>query len=196
LPQARPPGLPDGPVSIDKPQVTTLIRAPLRNRTVDLLLTINPPADAVATCNNAAQVRDGPRCCCRPTYLVITPGPGGPDARPLAGCPGCSLPDRRSRRPAAAARAGRDGRPQAPAAGQDPAPGQGRPAAAAWLTYLPTVSPAGQRSLHGQYRGTQPSELPHTASTAPLPPDPAPAGHQTRPRHPARPTQGRPDLPK
>ena len=45
-------------------------RAPLRNRTVDLLLTIYPRADAVANWDDAGQVRGG-ALCCRPTYLVI-----------------------------------------------------------------------------------------------------------------------------
>ena len=54
--------------------------APLRNRTVDLLLTIYPRADAVAICDDAGQVRGSARCC-RPTYLVITRGPGGPGRR-------------------------------------------------------------------------------------------------------------------
>jgi len=45
-------------------------RAPLRNRTVDLLLTIYPRVHAVANWNDAGQVRGGPLCC-RPTYLFI-----------------------------------------------------------------------------------------------------------------------------
>ncbi len=74
--------------------------APLRNRTVDLLLTIYPRVDAVAICDDAGQVRGGARCCRPPIYLVITRSPGGPDAAPTGGHPSCSLPDLRSRRPA------------------------------------------------------------------------------------------------
>src|SRR5215472_6935274 len=47
-------------------------RAPLRNRTVDLLLTIYPRLDAVANWDDAGQVRGG-GLCCSPTYLFITP---------------------------------------------------------------------------------------------------------------------------
>jgi hypothetical protein len=50
-----------------------LFRAPLRNRTVDLLLTIYPRPDAVANWDDAGQVRGGPLCC-RPTYLFIESG--------------------------------------------------------------------------------------------------------------------------
>ena len=52
-----------------------LRRAPLRNRTVDLLLTIYPRDHAVANCGDAGQVRGG-ALCCRPTYLFIQSGPG------------------------------------------------------------------------------------------------------------------------
>ena len=48
--------------------------APLRNRTVDLLLTIYPRVHAVANCGDAGQARGGARCC-RPTYLFITGRP-------------------------------------------------------------------------------------------------------------------------
>ncbi len=186
-------------------------RAPLRNRTVDLLLTIYPRADAVAICDDAAQVRGGARCCrptylvitrcCRPTYLVITRGPGGPDAAPPGRRPGRSLPDLRSRRPAAAARAGaamadRQGTTlQAPAAARARhRPGKAAAGALRRLAYQPTVSLAGQRSLHGRRRGNQPNALPHPPAPHP-PARPSPAGHQTRPRHPARPARGRPALP-
>jgi hypothetical protein len=141
--------------------------APLRNRTVDLLLTIYPRADAVAICDDAAQVRGGARCC-RPTYLVITPGPGSPGTAPTGRRPGRSLPHRQSRRPAAAARAGRNGRP----------PGH-------------RAAGAGRRSPHAQPRGNQPCAIPHRQHRTARP---GPAGHQTQPRHPARPAQGRPDL--
>ncbi len=81
------------PVRLDKTPGHDPNRAPLRNRTVDLLLTIYPRADAVAICDDAAQVR-GSALCCRPTYMVITRGPRTP--RPTGRHPGCSLPDRRS----------------------------------------------------------------------------------------------------
>lgn len=51
-------------------RVKSLVRAPSRNRTVDLLFTIYPYADAVANCADVGQVRGGPLCC-RPTYLFI-----------------------------------------------------------------------------------------------------------------------------
>jgi hypothetical protein len=53
--------------------------SPLRNRTVDLLLTIYPRVHAVANWDDAGQVRGG-ALCCSPTYLVITPATlsGGP----------------------------------------------------------------------------------------------------------------------
>jgi hypothetical protein len=62
-----------------KPQVSRLFRAPLRNRTVDLLLTIYPRVHAVANWDDAGQVRGG-ALCCSPTYLFITPARlnGGP----------------------------------------------------------------------------------------------------------------------
>jgi hypothetical protein len=54
--------------------------APLRNRTVDLLLTIYSRPDAVANWDDAGQVKGG-ALCCRPTYLSSSPpswaaGPG------------------------------------------------------------------------------------------------------------------------
>ena len=52
-----------------------LSRAPLRNRTVDLLLTIYPHVYAVAISVVPGQVRGGARCC-RPTYMVIKRRPG------------------------------------------------------------------------------------------------------------------------
>ena len=54
------------------------LRAPLQNRTVDLLLTIYPRVHAVANCGIAGQARGGPLCC-RPTYLVIKPARLGAD---------------------------------------------------------------------------------------------------------------------
>jgi hypothetical protein len=48
--------------------------APLRNRTVDLLLTIYPRVHAVANWDDAGQVRGG-ALCCRPTYLFIARHP-------------------------------------------------------------------------------------------------------------------------
>jgi len=124
------------------------------------------------------------------------PAPAARAPRPAGGRPGRSLPDLRSRRPATAARTGAKWpAARAPRCWRRPRPGpapasQGsrRRAAAAWLTYLPTVSLAGQRSPHAQRRGNQPSALPHTASTAPSrqtrprrPPDPAPAPSATCP---------------
>jgi hypothetical protein len=46
------------------------VGAPWRDRTAYLLLTIYPPADAVANWDDAGQVRGGAPCC-RPTYLFI-----------------------------------------------------------------------------------------------------------------------------
>jgi hypothetical protein len=60
---------------ITKAKNTFDLRAPLRNRTVDLLLTIYPRDDAVANCADAGQVRGG-TLCCRPTYLFIESSPG------------------------------------------------------------------------------------------------------------------------
>jgi hypothetical protein len=70
-----------GPLAITNPvneqepglanPANVLVRAPLRNRTVDLLLTIYPRDDAVANWDDAGQVRGG-ALCCRPTYLFIT----------------------------------------------------------------------------------------------------------------------------
>ena len=59
------------------------VGAPLRNRTVDLLLTIYPRDDAVANWDDAGQVRGGVLCC-SPTYLFITPARlgGGPIKAP------------------------------------------------------------------------------------------------------------------
>ena len=72
---------------------------------------------------------------------------------------------------------GRNGQPPGHrTAGRQPTQPQAR---CRKLAYLPTASLAGQRSLHGQCRGNQPSALPHTASTAP--------SRQTRPRRPPDP---------
>jgi hypothetical protein len=64
------------------PQLNGLNRAPLRNRTVDLLLTIYLRVHAVANCDDAGQVR-GSALCCSPTYMVITAARlGGDPLRP------------------------------------------------------------------------------------------------------------------
>jgi hypothetical protein len=62
-----------------KPEADLLVYgAPLRNRTVDLLLTIYPWVHAVANWDDAGQVRGSPLCC-SPTYLFITPARLGGD---------------------------------------------------------------------------------------------------------------------
>jgi hypothetical protein len=64
------------------PSSTQLYRAPWRDRTAYLLLTIYPRDDAVANCGGAGQARGG-GLCCRPTYLFITPAKlGGDPLRP------------------------------------------------------------------------------------------------------------------
>ena|ERR1700761_1004366 len=61
-------------IRIRKCHLSRKTRAPLRNRTVDLLLTIYAGAYAVAASGIAGQVTGGPRCC-SPTYMVINCGP-------------------------------------------------------------------------------------------------------------------------
>jgi hypothetical protein len=61
----------EGPSAGRKLEPDLLVcRAPLRNRTVDLLLTMNPRVHAVANWDDAGQVSGG-ALCCRPTYLFI-----------------------------------------------------------------------------------------------------------------------------
>src|SRR5712692_8387713 len=62
------------PVKGQSPRSAGLYRAPWRDRTAYLLLTIYPRVHAVANCDDAGQVRGGPPCC-RPTYLFIESGP-------------------------------------------------------------------------------------------------------------------------
>ena len=163
--------------------------APLRNRTVDLLLTIYPRADAVAICDDAAQARGGARCC-RPTYLVITRGPGGPDAALLGGRPGSSLPGLRSaaqppprRRAATAGRQGtalqaptaartryRPGKTGAPQPGLPTCPPPAQPASTARTSSA--GKPAQHTTVHRQHapsRQTRPAGRPGLGTQHDLP---------------------------
>jgi hypothetical protein len=191
LPQARPPVLPNGPARLYKTPGHDPNRAPLRNRTVDLLLTIYPRADAVAICDDAGQVRGGARCC-RPTYLVITRGPGGPDGALLAGAlaaispnPGHAVqPPPRAQGATASART--------PRCWRRPRPGPGTcqarqpQARCCSLAYLPAHRQPGRPARPAP--GNQPNALPQPPAPHPSA-RPGPAGHQTRPRHPARPAR-------
>jgi hypothetical protein len=73
-------------------------RAPLRNRTVDLLLTIYLYVHAVANCGDAGQVR-GSALCCSPTYLFIALHPAA-----VIGAQLVTLRKRRRRPPAKGSR--------------------------------------------------------------------------------------------
>jgi hypothetical protein len=153
--------------------------APLRNRTVDLLLTIYPRADAVAICDDAAQVRGGARCC-RPTYLVITRGPGGPDAAPLAGALAAVSPTAGHAVQPPPRGPGRNGRPPGHRGRRRPRPGPGtgqaRQARCCSPAYLPTCprqpgrpaqparpapeKPAQRTTAHRQHRTHPPDPAP------------------------------------
>jgi hypothetical protein len=120
--------------------------------------------------------------------------PAARTPRPPAGALAAGSPGLRSRRPAAARAGAQWPAARAPRRWRRPRPGPGTgqarqpQARCGRLAYQPTVSPAGQRSPHGQRRGNQPSAPPHPASTAPSrqtrprrPPDPAPAPSATCP---------------
>jgi len=159
------------------------IRPPLRNRTVDLLLTIYPRPDAVAICDDAAQVRGGARCC-GPTYLLIKPGPAARTPRPLAGALAAVPPTHgHAVQPpprGGAAMAGRPGTALlAPAAARARTARQGSRsrAAAGWLTCPPSAWPASAARTPSAGKPAQRTTAHRQHRT--LPPDPAP--HATRP---------------
>ena len=85
---------------------------------------------------------------------------------------------------------GRNGQPPGHrTAGRQPTQPQARCRS---LAYLPAHRQPGRPARPAP--GNQPNALPQPPAPHPSA-RPGPAGHQTRPRHPARPAQGRPDLP-
>jgi hypothetical protein len=121
-----------------------------------------------------------------------SPRPGRPDTAPTSWHPGCSLPDRQSRRPAATLVPGRNGRPPGHrAAGRQPRPGPAPGKAGALLQPgIPTCPPSARPASAARTAspgGTSPAHH-RTASTEPCrqgrprrPPDPASAPSATRP---------------